>query len=165
MPPTRRRLLLAAASAGTAFLAGCAGRLPRLDRQPRADPTTDGPTTPNPAVDDATQLPTTTPGVTVTVRNGDDESHDVRVTGVDADEDDEPVALGPGEAHEVGVLDPPEDGEISYSVVVWVDGERAADRRVAVRRDSDLAAVTAHLRGGWVSWSETHTGPAPGDAA
>lgn len=151
---TRRRLLLAGA-ASLAALAGCNDRTaPQPDESTNPSTSTTQPTTTPPET--ARQVPTTDDGVVVRVQNDTDAAREIRVTGVG---DDQTATVAPGNQYDAGVLHAPENGEISYQVVVWVDGERAAERQVAVRPDGDLAVVVAHLQNGSVSWSETYSGP------
>lgn len=145
--PVSRRHTLAVAAGSLAALAGCSGSSssPTTTQQDESTPSR---TTAEPT---AEQVPTTDSGPVVRVVNDGVQIHTVRVEGVP---DAGSASISPGSSSDVGTLYAPEDGEIAYHLVVYVDGERVGERDVNVATDTDLTRVEVSVGGDDTSWNE-----------
>lgn len=146
-----RRHILTGAAGGLALLAGCATG--SSDDGPGGGGGSDGGTT----FESATQVPTTGDGVTIAVTNDGFQIHTVRVTGIG--DDTSSTSLPPGGTSEIGALQAPGEGEISYQLEVYVDGESVGERDVAVAADTDLTRVEITVSSDGASWNEVRGTP------
>lgn len=147
MPMTRRRTL-AAAAGGLAALAGCSN-------SSSSPETTQGSGGQQTSQTTAEAVPTTDSGPTVRVVNDGVQIHTVRVEGVP---DAGSASISPGSSSDIGTLYAPEDGEIGYQLVAYVDGEQVGERDVNVSSDTDLTRVEVVVDSDSVSWNEVRGG-------
>jgi len=148
-----RRHTLAAAAGGLAALAGCSGSSssPETTQSDGGSDRTSATT----AQQTDEQVPTTESGPTVRVVNDGVQIHTVRVEGVP---DAGSASISPGSSSDIGTLYSPEDGEIAYQLVAYVDAEEVGERSVTVAADTDLTRVEVVVDGESVSWNEVRGG-------
>lgn len=153
MTMTRRRTL-ALAAGGLAALAGCSNSSSAPETTEQGGGGGQQPTQTT-AEQTAEGVPTTDSGPTVRVVNDGVQIHTVRVEGVP---DAGAASVSPGSSSDVGKLYAPEDGEIAYQLVVYVDGERVGERDVNVAADTDLTRIEVTVDSDSVSWNEVRGG-------
>lgn len=136
-----RRRTLALAGAGLAALAGCTGGGSNGGPSNDDEPTTN-------------QVPTSDTGVTVRVVNRSMAIRSVRVAGVG---DGTTVSLSPGSSFDAGIMYAPVDGQLTYDLAVFADGERVGERSVTLSPTVDLRRLDAELTGDGLEWTEATT--------